>query len=181
MFSMLYWKCLVIKVKRTPPPPGPEDVPPSMGPLLDHHPSGGGTDGDPSPPFACGGTEPPLDFFTTNAATLDRLCVCVLSCHAAHMEGFRKTAKLFIFKRATLIKTAAVSLTVRSFFHKRMFGQDRTPLLTSEPAVWGACHPRQLCSEICCWRMLAWRLCAPPFVFISVISFSSESFTVEYA
>lgn len=46
-----------IRVKRAPPPPGHEDVPLSMGPLLDHHPSGGLTDGDPSPPFACGRTE----------------------------------------------------------------------------------------------------------------------------
>lgn len=68
----------------------------------------------------------PLPAAVQNAATLDRLCVC---CRAVCFTHGRllKTAKLFVFKRATLIRTAAVSLTVRSFFHERMFGHDRNP------------------------------------------------------
>lgn len=106
--------------------------------------------------------------FPTNAATLDRLRVCAVLLCCTHGR-LQKNPKLFIFKRAPLIKTAAVLLTVWSFFPPAYVWSGQGPPLTSEPAPRGACHPRQLSSEIWRWRILAWRLCAPPFVFSRVL------------
>lgn len=65
------------------------------------------------------------------------LCVC---CHAmlhTRKKGFRKTPKVFMFKRATHIKTASVSLTECSSFHQPVFGQDRTPRWHASPIYEG--------------------------------------------
>lgn len=75
--------------------------------------------------------------FLTSAGILQSVCVCVVMLCCIHEKGFRKPPKVFMFKRATHIKTASVSLTECSSFHQPVFGQDRTPRWHASPIYEG--------------------------------------------
>lgn len=86
--------------------------------------------------FAHGCATPPPDY-SSPALAYYSLSVCVVMLCCIHEKGFRKPPKVFMFKRATHIKTASVSLTECSSFHQPVFGQDRTPRWHASPIYEG--------------------------------------------
>lgn len=66
------------------------------------------------------------------------------------------------------------TVCVQFFFHECLFRQDSTSCWHPSPLCARTCHPCQLCSEECCWRIWTWRLCGSPLVFIGVIGFGSR-------
>lgn len=90
--------------------------------------------------------------FLTSAGILQSVCVC---CHAMlhTWKRLQKTPQSVHVQKGHPHKNSVCLTDWVQLFPPACVWSRQNPPLTCEPNLRGACHPRQLCSEKCRWRL----------------------------
>lgn len=90
--------------------------------------------------------------FLTSAGILQSVCVC---CHAMlhTWKRLQKTPQSVHVQKGHPHKNSVCLTDWVQLFPPACVWSRQNPPLTCEPNLRGACHPRQLCSEKCRWRI----------------------------
>lgn len=90
--------------------------------------------------------------FLTSAGILQSVCVC---CHAMlhTWKRLQKTPQSVHVQKGHPHKNSVCLTDWVQLFPPACVWSRQNPPLTCEPNLRGACHPRQLCSEKCHWRI----------------------------
>lgn len=100
-------------------------------------------------PWLCNTT---FRLFLTSAGILQSVCVC---CHAMlhTWKRLQKTPQSVHVQKGHPHKNSVCLTDWVQLFPPACVWSRQNPPLTCEPNLRGACHPRQLCSEKCRWRI----------------------------